>query len=281
MTGRAQDIETLLAGMLVLVMAVFAWPAIARFFTFASVQVAGGSGLAAVLGFAAGRATSAPGAPAGIEPSEFSRRAERRTMARMDAADAASGGFADGGLTAAAGNNAGGAAAGAAGTAAAAGTGGLAAAAIGGAKIGQRAINSLTGRMEQMAGHAGIQGANPYAQPAGTPRYTPAGHRPPAPSGTGQEPPLPDASPPTAGTGTDAMPVPYQAASAADGAGEPPLPAEPPATESPAASEPSRTAGHPGTDWPGWQDTEQPAPPVPPVPPGDETRTDPPSTWEA
>ena len=39
----------------------------------------------------------------------------------------------------------------------------------------QRAANTLTGRMEQMAGHAGMPGANPYAQPAGSPRY--AGHR--------------------------------------------------------------------------------------------------------
>jgi hypothetical protein len=254
MTGRAQDIETLLSGMLVLVMAVFAWPAIARFFTFASVQVAGGSGLAAVLGFAAGRATAATGAPAGIEPSEFSRQAERRTLARMNAADAASGGFADGGLTAPAANNA----AGTAGTAAAAGTGWLAAAAIGGARMAQRTINSLTGRMEQMAGHAGIQGANPYAQPAGTPRYNPGGHRPPAPPGTGQEPPLPDATPPPIGDVTGAS---------ADSAV---------ATEPPAAGEPPRTTGHAGIDSPGWQDTGQPAPPVPPVPPPDETRTDPP-----
>jgi hypothetical protein len=36
--------------------------------------------------------------------------------------------------------------------------------------MAQRAVNSLTGRMEQMAGHAGIPTANPYAQPAGTPQ---------------------------------------------------------------------------------------------------------------
>jgi hypothetical protein len=41
--------------------------------------------------------------------------------------------------------------------------------------MAQKGINSLTGRMEQMAGHAGIQGANPHAQPAGSPRYNPGG----------------------------------------------------------------------------------------------------------
>jgi hypothetical protein len=59
----------------------------------------------------------------------------------------------------------------AAGAAAGAGVAGVA---IAGAKMAQRAVNSLTGHMEQMAGHAGMQGANPYAQPAGTPRYSPA-----------------------------------------------------------------------------------------------------------
>jgi hypothetical protein len=53
--------------------------------------------------------------------------------------------------------------------------------------------------MEQTAGHAGIQGANPYAQPAGTPRYhTGQGYRRPASAGVGQggqetaPPPAPD-----------------------------------------------------------------------------------------
>ena len=55
LTGRSSDIETLLSGMLILVLAVIAWPAVARFFTFASIQVGGGAGLGAVLGFAAAR----------------------------------------------------------------------------------------------------------------------------------------------------------------------------------------------------------------------------------
>jgi len=64
LTGKSTDTETLLEGMLVLVLAVFAWPAVARFFTFASVTVVGGSGLGALLGFAAGRATAGSGAGA-------------------------------------------------------------------------------------------------------------------------------------------------------------------------------------------------------------------------
>jgi hypothetical protein len=203
MTGQAKDIETLLAGMLVLVLAVFAWPAIARFFTFASVQVAGGSGLAAVLGFAAGRATGGGGAPAGIEPNEFSRRMEQRTMARMDGADGLSGDGASGtaGATASASTASAGTAATAGGAAAAAGTAGVAGVAVAGARMAQQAINSLTGRMEQTAGHAGMQGANPYAQPAGAPRYRYGG-------GYGQ--PLPSASSPApaeaAPTGPESAP---------------------------------------------------------------------------
>ena len=46
LTGKSSDIETLLSGMLVLVLAVIAWPAVARFFTFASVQVGGSAGRA-------------------------------------------------------------------------------------------------------------------------------------------------------------------------------------------------------------------------------------------
>ena len=158
LTGNSKDIETLLSGMLVLVLAVFAWPAVARFFAFASVTVAGGAGLAALVGFAAGRAT-VPGVPAGVEPSEFSRRAEQRTMSDMAADADAAPPMARPSAPAAP------VAAGA--TALAPGAAGLA---VVGAQMAQRGINILTGRMEQMAGHAGMPGANPYAQPAGTPR---------------------------------------------------------------------------------------------------------------
>jgi hypothetical protein len=200
MTGQATDIETLLAGMLVLILAVFAWPAVARFFTFASVQVAGGSGLGTLLGFAAGRASGGGGGPAGVEPSEFSRRAEQRTMAAQG--EGMAGGASVGSLPGMASGGASRAGAGGTGGAVAAGaaTGGVAAMAIAGAKMAQQAVNSLTGHMEQIAGHAGMQGANPYAQPAGTPRSNQAvssQHPAPSPQETGQpDPGAPPAAPP-------------------------------------------------------------------------------------
>ncbi|HEY1914359.1 MAG TPA: hypothetical protein VGH27_02175 [Streptosporangiaceae bacterium] len=162
LTGQSSDIETLLTGMLVLLLAVVAWPAIARFLPFTSIQIGGGAGLGAILGFAAGRATGPGGAPAGIDPDEFSRVAEARTMAGLEGGAAAQRGaaLAGAGRTALPGG------------AAAAGPAGLVAAGLG---MAQRAVNSLAGRMEQMAGHAGIQGANPYTQPAGTPRYSGGG----------------------------------------------------------------------------------------------------------
>ena len=53
-------------------------------------------------------------------------------------------------------------------------TGG-AAAAVFGAKFAldaaQKGANSLVGKSEQMAGHAGLEGANPHANPAGYPRH--------------------------------------------------------------------------------------------------------------
>jgi hypothetical protein len=215
MTGQATDIETLLAGMLVLVLAVFAWPAVARFFTFASVQVAGGSGLGTLLGFAAGRASGGGGGPAGVEPSEFSRRAEQRTMTVQG--EGSAGGAASGSLPGMAGGGASGAGAGpgaaAGGVAAGAATGGVAAVAIAGAKMAQQAVNSLTGHMEQMAGHAGMQGANPYAQPAGTPRTSQAASsRPlaPSPQETGQpaqDPGTPPPAPPPPDLNSDSLPA--------------------------------------------------------------------------
>ncbi|WP_433117850.1 type IV secretion system protein [Micromonospora sp. CA-246542] len=151
---RAKDVTTLLTGMLVLLMAAVAWPVIARFFTFATVQAAAGGGLAGMLGFAAGRA-NAGGPPSGVNPAQFSQASEARTLAS---------------------------AAGKSGAAGSAGMAGGAASALGavaapvavaaaGVDLAQRAVNSLAGRMEQTAGHAGVHGANPHARPAGYSRY--------------------------------------------------------------------------------------------------------------
>ncbi|MGW4637103.1 hypothetical protein ACWEN6_01180 [Sphaerisporangium sp. NPDC004334] len=165
MTGKGKDIQTLLAGMLVLILAVFAWPAIARFFSFASVEVGGSTGLGALLGFAAGRASSAveSGAPTGVEPGEFSQASEARTMAS----------FARSGDGASAGAGAG--------TAAAAGPAALAVSAV---QAAQKAINSLSGGMDQMAAHAGM-GGRPASYAAGVPPYAGRGrYRHPYGSGT-------------------------------------------------------------------------------------------------
>jgi hypothetical protein len=232
LTGKSNDVETLLSGMLVLVLAVVAWPAVARFFTFTSVQVGGGAGLGAVLGFTAARATAGSTVPAGTEPDEFSRRLEARTMAGLE--NASNGG----GIASTS-------AAGAAGRAMGTGPAGFAVAAT---TAAQRAANALTGRMEQMAGHAGMPGANPYAQPAGTPH--PAGgqlRRPitvsgqpgaatsPAASGgpadmTGPPPPAapgPDPQPPASEPGSPEPATARQPAATSP----PPTPFTPPAPE--------------------------------------------------
>lgn len=145
---KVADVQTLLAGMLILLLAALAWPAIARFFTFANVYAGGGSGVGAVLGFAAGRlsTTSGGGSPVGVNPAQFSQAAEARTMAGMAGSSGSVG-------------------------AATAGTAGAIAIPVLVAKAGidmaQKAANSMTNRMEHMAGHAGLPNRVPYVPPAG------------------------------------------------------------------------------------------------------------------
>ena len=181
MAGDSQDIETTLSGMLVLLLGAIAWPAVARFFSFASVQAGGGMGLGAALGFAGGRLSAASsGGPSGASPDQFGQEAAGRTMANFASRSGAgqgAGAAAGGGGSAA---SAGGAAAG--GAAAAAGPIGLA---VAGVAMAQKAANAMSSGMEQMAGHAGM-GANPYIQPAGQPVQRPnssAGATGPATSG--------------------------------------------------------------------------------------------------
>jgi hypothetical protein len=180
---RATDLTTLLTGMLVLLLAVVAWPVIARFFTFATVQAAAGGGVAGLLGFAAGRANSGGGSPVGVNPAQFSQASEARTMAAAGTETGAAGAATTGGAAA----STGGAAATSAGAAGALGAVALPIAAAG-VDMAQRAVNSLAGRMEQTAGHAGIHGANPHARPAGYAQYggswtgaVSSGGSPPAP----------------------------------------------------------------------------------------------------
>jgi hypothetical protein len=157
------DVTGMLSGMLVLLIAALAWPAISRFMTFTSTTVGGGSGLAALAGAGAGMASQAAAGPAGVSPGQFAQTSSARsenTVARAQAAASS------GGKTASAGAGAGAGVAGkAAGAAKFAGPWGMAAAA--GLQMVQKGANSLVQRTEQMGGHAGIQGSNPYALPAG------------------------------------------------------------------------------------------------------------------
>jgi hypothetical protein len=177
LAGDSQDIETTLSGMLVLLLAVVAWPAIARFFSFATVQAGGGMGLGAVLGFAGGRLSAAAGGPNGTPPEQFGQEAAGRTMANFatktatssgGGAAAGAGATSEAGPAAAASSTAGGSAAASAG-AAAAGPLGIA---IAGIAMAQKAANAMSNSMERMAGHAGM-GGNPYVQPAGQPAQGP------------------------------------------------------------------------------------------------------------
>jgi hypothetical protein len=169
LAGNSTDLAGNLSGLLVLLLAALAWPAIARFFTFASVAIGGGSGLAALAGFAAGRMNGAssgqtpPGSGDGATGDDFASTASGRALA-THAARGGTGAGAGGG-SAAAGAGAGGG--GAAGGAAAAGPAAPAVlAAMAAVDAVQRGVNALTGRMEQTARHAGLDGANAHPCPA-------------------------------------------------------------------------------------------------------------------
>lgn len=145
-TTDAEGIAGLLSGLLVLFLAVFAWPVIARFFTFTSTAAGGAMGAGAAVG-----ALAASG-HGGVEPGAFQEFSERRAMS---ASAARSGGSISAG-------------AGGTGKAGAA-LGPVAAAAITAAASLQKTINAVTSRMEQTAGHGGVEGASPTAHPAGFP----------------------------------------------------------------------------------------------------------------
>ena len=164
MAGNSTGITGLVSGMAVLFMAVCAWPVIARFFTFTSATVGGAMGLGAVVGAVANRSA---GGGAGVDPGAFGKFSERQAMS---AHAARGGGETAAGSRAADGAATGGAAGGGAATAAgaAAGPAGFAVAAL---QSLHKTINSVASRMEQQAGNAGLDGANPTAYPAGFPAY--------------------------------------------------------------------------------------------------------------
>lgn len=79
MPSLSSTVERLLAGMLVLLLAGFAWPAMARAAAVLDVHVSGGT-LAGIRG-ASGRGMTGAATPGGVDPAELSRVAEARTMA--------------------------------------------------------------------------------------------------------------------------------------------------------------------------------------------------------
>ena len=185
MAGTSSGVASLLAGLLILGLAVFSWPVIARFFTFGSVQ-ASSAGLATVLGFLAGQASQpggGRGGTSGVSPDQWSLAAENRTMAgRAQGAgttDSGSPGTVPG-AAAGAGGGPGGGGAGSAG-------GGAGAAAVAGIGFALRKAHQagtvLAGRMEQTAAHGGMPGAYPYSTVSGGQRTAPppGGSRPGSP----------------------------------------------------------------------------------------------------
>jgi hypothetical protein len=148
-TGTSSGVTGLIDGMVILFLAVFAWPVIARFFTFTTVGMGGGMGLAALVGAVANRG----GGGGGVDPGVFAQSGEPHALA---ARAGWVGGRMPGGL-APAGESPGGA------------LGGVVVA----AQVLQRTINAVSARMEQHAGHAGIEGGFPMAYPAGYPTYGP------------------------------------------------------------------------------------------------------------
>ncbi len=174
MAGSSTGIEQILDGLLILGLAAFSWPVIARFFTFASIQ-SSSSGLATALGFLAGQASqSGGGGTSGVNPNQWSMSAEGRTMAARAGADSgmpAGGGSGNAALPGAA-------ATGGASGAGAAGGGNTAAAMAGIAFVLQKAQQvgaAGSARMEQTAAHAGMHGAYPYSTVNGGQRQGAAG----------------------------------------------------------------------------------------------------------
>jgi hypothetical protein len=228
LTGTGHDIETLLEGMLILLLAVVAWPVIARFLTFTSIAPgAGGLGLA--LGFAAGRLSAGGGRiPGGTGAGE---------AAEGGAAGAESGAVAAGG---------------AAGGPAAAGVLALAAAGI---QAAHKASTALAGRMDQVAGHAGLAPAGyPAGQPPASARASGAGPsgRTPAPAGAAGEPATARESAASASAGTPA----WDSSARPGPAGDQPAPAGAAGTSWLTGDSASP---QPGQDWP-WGGTAAQAP---------------------
>lgn len=176
MAGTSSGIDQVLEGLLVLGLAAFSWPVIARFFTFASIQ-SSSSGLATAIGFLAGAASQSGGrSTTGINPEQWSMATESRTMAGRGGAGGQPAGSSAGsaGLPALPGaaSTAGASGAGATGGSNGGGSGAAVLAGIGFAlQKAQQVGTAASARMEQTAAHAGMHGAYPYSTVSGGQRH--------------------------------------------------------------------------------------------------------------
>ena len=168
LAGGSHDVQGTLAGLLVLLLAVFAWPTIATYFTWTTVGAAAG-GLGAALGFA-GRQASHFGGPAqGVSPDQMSAVQTGQVQRALDAHAASSTGGAGGNGLAAGGRAAG--AGGGAGGGAGVGAAGAAAGVASGVGAGLAAAKIVTDKAGAMMGataaHAGLGGAGAAATGGG------------------------------------------------------------------------------------------------------------------
>ncbi len=174
LAGGSHDVQGTLAGLLVLLLAVFAWPTIATYFTWTTVGAAAG-GLGTALGFAGRQASNFGGPAQGVSPDQMSAVQTGQVQRALDAHAAspsatARGGAGGSGLAA-------GARAGAAGGGAGAGAGaagaaaGVASGVAGGVGAGLAAAKVVTDKAGAMMGataaHAGLGGAGASATGGG------------------------------------------------------------------------------------------------------------------
>lgn len=235
--GTSDDVSNFLAGLLILLLAVVAWPTIAALFTFTSTKAEAAGGVGALLGFAAGKA-SGVGAGAGVSPDQMGQFLSQRTAERIDAYNADHGGGIGGGTPRVGANGgapgAGSSAPATAGKAAAGGkAGAIAGGGAGGAvlpfAVAASAASAVTGAakagMQNTSAHAGLSGAgqHPTGQSStARPSQAPA-------SGSGQAPSVSGSGPAPVGPGpAGGMTVPPMVGGPPASAPLSPRPAAPP-----------------------------------------------------
>ena len=193
-TGHATDVQGFLEGLLILVLAVVAWPAIAGLFSFTGTQVGKSGGMGALLGAGAAAAGAAAG---GVTAEGLGGYLEKRNAATQDAGSSSSGPSASqaaGVASKAAGSG------GAAGGGAAAGLGAVAGPVAAGLAAVKGVADAAAGQMQNTAHHAGL-GAPASPSSGGSGR--PAAPAPSSESQSAESPPVPAAvAPGPDGSGT-------------------------------------------------------------------------------